>query len=297
MTVTGIVAGYDGSADADQAVVWAAREAEVRRCPLTVCLAQQPPDQAVLAERARPARSAGAAESAEPAKHAEPGEHELRTSQDVLARGLQVACDLIGSEAVRSLHAAGSPAAVLCHCAESAEMVVLGSRGRGGLPRLPLGSVSLQVAGHARGRIVVVRGHWRLVPGQASRPIVVGCDGSHGSQAAVKFAFDEAALRDMWVVAVCALADSPGQLGCARQIRAEFEHVMSQPRGHPEVSVNLQVREGSARSALLEAARDAQLLVLGARGRGGLPGMPLGSASITLLSHAPCPVAIVHADD
>ena len=38
MTATGIVVGYDGSADADQAMAWAAREAQMRRCPLTVAL-------------------------------------------------------------------------------------------------------------------------------------------------------------------------------------------------------------------------------------------------------------------
>ncbi len=283
MTTTGIVVGFDGSADAEQAAAWAATEAQLRRCPLTVCLAKPPSDQA-------PAPS-------EPAEPAEPGAPELRMSHEVLARGLRIACDLLGSEAVHPLYADGSPTAILCQCAESAEMVVLGSRGRGGMPQMPLGSISLQVAAHARGRIVVVRGHWRPVPGQLPRPIVVGCDGSPGSQAAVKFAFEEAALRDACVVAVCALADSPGLLGGAGQIRTEFEHVMSQPRAHPEVAVNQQVRQGSARTALLEAARDAQLLVLGARGRGGLPGMPLGSASVTMLSHAACPVAIAHADD
>jgi nucleotide-binding universal stress UspA family protein len=280
MTATGIVVGYDGSADADQAVAWSAREAQVRCCPLTVCLAQQPPDQAVLAE---------------PVEAAEP---ESGPRQEVLARGLRMACDLIGSEAVRPLYAAGSPAAVLCRCAESAQMIVLGSRGRGGLPRMPLGSVSLQVAAHARGRIVVVRGHWQPVPGQHPRPIAVGCDGSPGSQAAVEFAFEEAALRDTCVVAVCALADAPGLLGGAGQIRTDFERIMSaQEREHPDMAVNRQVCEGTARRALLEAARDAQLLVLGARGRCGLPGMPLGSAGVALLSHAACPVAIVHADD
>jgi len=277
MTATEIVVGYDGSADADQAVAWAAREAQERSCPLTVCLAQRPPDQTVPAE---------------------PVEPRSGSNQELLARGLRLACDLIGSEAVRPLCTAGSPAAVLCRCAESAEMIVLGSRGRGGLPQMPLGSVSLQVAAHAHGRVVVVRGHWRPVPGQPPWPIAVGCDGSPGSQAAVKFAFVEAALRDACVVAVCALADSPGLLGGARQIRAEFEHIMSaQEQEHPDVTVNEQVREGNARTALLEAAHEAQLLVLGARGRCGLPGMPLGSAGVTLLSHAPCPVAIVHADE
>lgn len=274
MTATWIVVGYDGSTDADEAVDWAAREAQMRSCPLTVCLAQHP------------------------AESAEPYEPDFRSGQEVLARGVRPATDLIGSEAVRPRYAAGSPAAVLCRCAESAQMIVLGSRGRGGLPRMPLGSVSLQVAAHACGPVVVVRGHWRPVPGQRPWPIVVGCDGSPGSQAAVKFAFDEAALRDTYIVAVCALADAPGLLGGAGQIRTDFQHIMSaQEREHPEVAVNQQVREGGARTALLEAARDAQLLVLGARGRCGLPGMPLGSAGLTLLSHAACPVAIVHDDD
>lgn len=280
MTATGIVVGFDGSPDAEQAVAWAATEAQVRRCPLTICLAQQPIDQP------------------RPAEPLEPGEPGPRGSQELLARGLRAARDLIRAEAVRPLYAAGSPTAVLCQCAESAEMTVLGTRGQGGLPRMPLGSVSLQVAAHARGRIVVVRGHWRRVPGQRPRPIVAGCDGSRGSQAAVKFAFEEAALRDACVVAVCALADGPGLLGGAAQIRTEFGRIMSAyEEEHPEVAVNRQVCEGSARTALLEAARDAQLLVLGARGRCGLPGMPLGSASMVLLSHATCPVAIAHTDE
>ncbi|HUB42732.1 MAG TPA: universal stress protein [Streptosporangiaceae bacterium] len=278
MTPTGIVVGFDGSPDAEQAVAWAAREARARHCPLTVCFAAEHADEA------------------SPAVPAEPGR--LRPGQDVVARGLRLARDVLCSDQVSPLLEAGSPAAVLCGRAAGAEMTVLGFRGREGLPGLPLGSVSLKVAAHAPGRVVVVRGHWRPVPGQHPWPIVVGCDGSSGSLAAVEFAFEEAALRDACVVAVCALADSPGLLGGARQIRTDFEEIMSaQESDHPEVTVSKQVCEGSARSALLRAARDAQLLVLGARGRGGLPGMPLGSASVALLSHAACPVAIAHADD
>jgi nucleotide-binding universal stress UspA family protein len=280
MTATGIVVGYDGSPDADHAVAWAAREAQARACKLTVCLAQ---------ERPYPAFTAGAAELSYAT---------LRSGQEALARGLRLARDFLGADMVRPLVATGPPAAILCTCAASAEMTVLGRRGRDGLPGLPLGSVGLKVAAHARGRVVVVRGHWRPVPGQRPRPVVVGCDGSPGSRAAVKFASEEAALRDTCVVAVCALADCPGLLGGAGRIRTDFEQIMSaQEQEHPEVAVNQQVCEGSARTALLQAARDAQLLVLGARGRCGLPGMPLGSACVTLLSHAACPVAIAHADE
>jgi nucleotide-binding universal stress UspA family protein len=63
---------------------------------------------------------------------------------------------------------------------------------------------------------------------------------------------------------------------------------------HPEVVVRRQVVQGAPRSALLEAASGAQLLVVGARGRGGLRGMPLGSVSLAVLHHAACPVSVVH---
>jgi len=283
MTETGIVVGYDGSANAEQAVAWAAKEAQARGCALTVCLTQErpyPPYPAL------------------PVDTAELGDAALSRCQEALARGLRVARDLIGADAVRPLVEIGSPAAILCTCAASAEMTVLGCRGRDGLPGQPLGSVSLKVAAHAPGRVVVVRGHWRPVPGQPPWPVVVGCDGSPGSQAAVNFAFEEAALRETCVVAVCALADGLGLLGGAGRIRTDFDQIMSQQqKEYPEVAVNQQLREGTARTALLQAAHEAQLLVLGARGRGGIPGMPLGSASLSLLSHAACPVAIAHADE
>jgi nucleotide-binding universal stress UspA family protein len=280
MTGTGIVVGFDGSADAEQAVAWAAREAQSRGSVLTVCLVQSP------------------SYPPPPADGAKPGDTALRSCEAALAPGLRLARSLAGTDTVRPLLAAGSPAAILCGCAASADMVVLGSHGRNGLPGMPLGSVSLIVAAQACGRVVVVRGHWRPVSGKDPRPVVVGSDGSPGSRAAVKFACEEAALRETSVLAVCALADDPGLLGGAGRIRNDFEQLMSlHEQEHPEVAVHRRVSEGTARRALLEAAHVAQMLVLGARGRGGLPGMPLGSASLALLGHAPCPVAIAHADD
>jgi nucleotide-binding universal stress UspA family protein len=55
-----------------------------------------------------------------------------------------------------------------------------------------------------------------------------------------------------------------------------------------------QVAFGAPRSALLTAAAEAQMLVLGSRGLGGLEGMSIGSVAGTLLQHSPCPVAVVH---
>lgn len=273
-TVDGIVAGYDGSPGSQQALDWAAWEARARGLVLTVCHVQ-------------------ATESAEPgAAAAGPA---WRYAERVVADGVRHVQGDMGAGDVRPLLLSGRPASVLCEVSRSADMVVLSSRGRGGLAGLLLGSVSSQVAAHGRGVVVVVRGHWRPVPGYVPRPVAVGADGSGASQPAVAFAFAEAALRDVPLLAVCALADSPGILGGARLLEADFEEMLGKCESdHPEVVVRRQVAQGAPRGALLDAASAAQLLVVGARGRGGLRGMMLGSVSLALLHHAPCPVAVVH---
>ena len=173
-------------------------------------------------------------------------------------------------------------------------------RGHGGLAGLLLGSVSSQVAAHARGRVVVVRGHWRPAAAYVPGPVVVGVDGSAASQAAVTFAAEEAALRGAALrgaalLAVCALADSPGSLGGAHVLQEDFEKIMvSCEKEHSDVVVRRQVADGSARAELLRAAYDAQMLIVGSRGRGGEPGMMLGSVSYAVLHHARCPVSVVH---
>lgn len=272
-TVNGIVAGYDGSPGSQEALDWAVWEARARGLVLTVCHACAP---------GRPVAPGDAA-----------ADLAWQYCERVVAGGVQHARGAMGTRDVRPLLVSGSPASALCEVSESADMVVLGSRGGGGLAGLLLGSVSSQVAAHARGPVVVVRGHWRPVPGYAPSPVVVGADGSGASQAAVAFAFAEAALRDVPLLAVCALADTPSVLGGGRLLEADFEEALAKCEAdHPEVVVRRQVVQGSPRSALLDAAAGAQLLVVGVRGRGGLRGMMLGSVSLAVLHHAPCPVAV-----
>jgi nucleotide-binding universal stress UspA family protein len=271
-----VIAGYDGSPDSEQALDWAAGEASVHKAVLVICHAWQP---------GPAAPESGAAFCA--AQHC---------GQQLLTDAMHRAQTGLGCAQIRPLLAAGLPAQVLCDLSSTAAMVVVGARGRDRLAKALLGSVSLQVAAYAGGSVTVVRGQWRPVRDRAVAPVVVGADGSGPAQAAVAFAFEEAARRAAPLRAVCAVADTPGVLGAAHRIEADFDRAIAKYEpDYPEVAVQRLVRQGAPRSALLEAATGAQLLVVGARGRGDMQEMHLGSVSLAVLHHAPCPVSIVRA--
>lgn len=270
----GIVVGYDGSPGAEQALRWAVEEARVRGCKLTLCVAWAPHYLRIADE---------------------PATFDLarRRGEEILATGLRYAQSILGPQSVTPLLARGLPVPVLCDQSAAAEMVVLGARGEGGMPGLALGSVPWQVAEHAHGPVVIVRGQWRR-PNHRPGPVVAGVEGSAASEDAIMFAFREAELRHVPLLAVCALADAPGCFGAADGIEQGFSHAISlSEKEYPDVTVLREVTAGSPRGALLTAAAGAQLLVIGPRGRGGLGGMRLGSVAHALLHHAPCPVAVV----
>lgn len=274
-TPDGIVAGYDGSAGAERALRWAVCEAEARGTALTVCLAWAPDSLSTLNDEAAFGRA-------------------RQRGEETLANGLRYAESVLGPDRVRPSLAREPAAHVLGRHGASADMVVVGSRGHGGSPGTQLGSVARQVAGHGQGRVVVVRGQWRY-PNHAPGPVVAGADGSAASRAAIGFAVEEAVLRHVPLVAVCALADAPGHLGGARQMAADFGHSMDRwEKDHPEVHIQRQVDNGSPRAALLAAAAQAQLLVIGAHGLGDQQGAALGSVAQAVLCQSPCPVAVVN---
>ena len=273
----GILVGYDGSPGSERALSWAVREARWRGAVLTICHAW-PPGHVPAA--------AGGDEQLDRAQ---------RDGEQCLARALRFARDIMGPGQARPLLAAGPAAQVLCGHSAGAEMVVVGSRGRGGFAGSLLGSVGQQVAAHARGRVVVVRGHWPAAAAYAPGRVVVGADGSPASRAAIAFAVEEAALRAVPLLAVSALADAAGSLGGAGRLEdSAGQDIARCEKEHPEVTIVWQVTPGQPRTALLDAAAGAQLLVVGGRGWGGITGMLLGSVSQAMLHHAPCPVGVVH---
>lgn len=281
----GIMAGYDGSAGSAEAVDWAVREARLRGVPLTVCHAWAP---------GYAAAGADAAHMAQPDEHAGAVDPAREHAEAVLVLGMRHARTCDSAAQPQPLLVCGPPARVLCEQCAGTGMLVVGARGIGGFAGLLLGSVGLQVASHAPVPVTVVRGSWQPVAGHYPAPVVVGTDGSPKSQAALDFAAEEAALRDAPLVAVCALSDAAGVLGTARMIEADFSTAVSKLKAdHPDVLVQKRVEQGAPRAALLGVASRGQLLVVGARGRGGLNEMTLGSVTFAVLHHAPCPVTVV----
>ncbi|MBP0452309.1 universal stress protein [Kitasatospora sp. RG8] len=121
-------------------------------------------------------------------------------------------------------------------------------------------------------------------------PVTVGVDSSEASQAALDWACDEAALRRLPLRLVRAPELPSGRQEDAALLAVERSRATAR---RPEVSVTADLVEGKAREVLTEAAADAALLVVGARGSGGFPRLLLGSNTLYVAAHAPCPVVVV----
>ncbi|WP_051581765.1 universal stress protein [Pseudonocardia acaciae] len=136
--------------------------------------------------------------------------------------------------------------------------------------------------------------------------VVVGVDGSLSSRAALRHAVREATWRraalrvvsayeppELWALAYGEPFPAGGS-GVADAVRAETQRVIDAALGGDpdEPKTELMICPGSAGPTLVAAARDADLLVVGHRGR-GYTRMPLGSVALYCVLHATCPVTVV----
>ena len=280
-----IVVGVDGSRQALHAVDWAAAEAGRRRVPLRIVHISSGWGRGDI-----PAyRGRGSVAPPEPA------------ALMVLDVAEERARAFASLQIERRLGVGPVPGTLLQESA-GASMLVLGQRGIGTFARLLLGSVSRQAAEHARFPVVIVPTDTDRGSRQAE--IVVGVDGSEASIDAVAFALKEAAMRaiDLRAVHVWNRPDYPVEMRPvsynAFTIEEEGARVLSEslagwPANYPDVPLIQQVIEGNPAAVLTEASRTAELLVVGARGRGGFPGLRLGSVSHAVLHHAEGPLAVV----
>ncbi|TVR21228.1 MAG: universal stress protein [Ilumatobacter sp.] len=185
-----------------------------------------------------------------------------------------------------------------------ADMVVVGHRGTGKASVI-LGSTANYVMHHTERPVVVIRGMYSGAP----RLVAVGVDdhrveeGENASVRALRFAYglrgvEEIAVIHAWFAPGVAAGLYAGAGADMEKMDAEaiavVEHVMELAGPPPEgVSVRAVAERGTAGFALVEASNEADLVVLGSRGRGGFLGLILGSTSLEVAAHAHAPVAIV----
>ncbi|MGP3684495.1 universal stress protein [Streptomyces sp. IBSNAI002] len=289
-----VVVGVDGSAAALAAVDAAATEARLRNAELHVVHCFVWP--ALHVPR-------GASPLGPPAGGVR--ESVERMLAEALARaqaaapGVEASHGVIVGEAVTALETES----------RTAQLLVVGHRGSDGLIHALLGSTAVHLAAHASCPVMVVRGR-----PEPAGPVLVAVDGSAQGQSAVAFSFNEAALRGADLAALHAWSTwtdhdkpAPGRpleivdlIGDVRELQAAEDRLLAEALSgyrarYPDVTVRPRLVRGRTRSALIEATGGAQLIVVGARGRGGFAGLVLGSVSQAVLHHALCPVIVVRA--
>ncbi|WP_410645083.1 universal stress protein [Amycolatopsis sp. lyj-346] len=262
-----VVAGVDASAAALAAVRWAAAEAVRRDTTLRLL-------HACVFEDGRP-------------RAHDDSELLLEHVYRFLRRAAEIAREHAPGVRVETQVRLGLAVDLLLAESADAALVVLGSHGLGGLRGALIGSVALRVAAGASCPVVVVPEHRSTRTG----PVLVGFDPSGSSEHALRFALEEAAAVRARVHVVHAWHTGDGR---AEQRELEA-HLADWARKYPALEITAQaLRDRSPARALLDAAPEARLIVVGTRGRGPVAGGVLGSTGNALLAHATCPVAVVH---
>ncbi|MGI5467206.1 universal stress protein [Streptomyces sp. CA-132043] len=285
-----VVVGIDGSAESTAAADWAAEEALRRGLPLALVHAWDPQRLANVSLAMAPdAQQAVAARLVRD------------TEERVSARHPDVR---VTGEVVTGPEAAG-----LAGRSEDAALLVLGSRALGPVLGFLVGSIGLKVLKRTRCPVVMVRGREDGAEGgedSSGGDIVVGLqDAGEAAAAVLSFAFEAAASRGAAVRAVRAWslptvfsfrpstmrrADEHG--GLEELERQTLEDTLAPWRErYPQVSVTPVLEFGGASEVLLSSSSDAQLLVVGARGRPG--GRHIGAVGHAVLHFADAPVAVV----
>ncbi|WP_168581746.1 universal stress protein [Gephyromycinifex aptenodytis] len=286
-----VVVGVDGSEPAEAALAWAIAEAKRIEAPLHLVSAREVFAAATPLDGTLVWSEAAMAEAGD-------------DTDRVLAAAVAQARAADPELAVSASSPWGGAARILVEASEVARLIVVGHRGRGRLTSAVLGTVSIQTASHARCPVVVLR------PGQAPHPaqapgVVVGVDGSRDSVRAARFAFEAAApdgkitvIHAWWLEVIDGVVvttpESPEWAAVTERHRARAEKAIAGLREqYPHVEVEVRIERAAATEALLSAAENADLLVVGSRGRGGFAGLLLGSVSQHMLVQSPCPVAVV----
>jgi nucleotide-binding universal stress UspA family protein len=280
----GVVVGVDGSVASEAAVCWAARDAAMRNVPLTLVhmlnafvptFPQIPMPSGVAVWQEDDGRQAL--------------EHAVKIAEDAVKTDRKIA---ITSELKCS-----PPVPTLVDLSEEAEMVVVGSNGRGAVGRVLLGSVSSGVVRSARCPVAVIRNEDASMPHPEQAPVLVGIDCSSASELATAIAFDEASRRGVDLRALhtwsdFAVFEGPWLDWKSEAERSLAEYLAGWQERYPDVKVHRLIGFDVPGRALIEESESAQLVVVGSHGRGRMTGMLLGSVSNAVVHSVHTPVIV-----
>jgi nucleotide-binding universal stress UspA family protein len=279
-----VLVGVDGSSHSDAAVAWAVDHARHRHVPLVLLHGAEPLGLGRI-------------------PFAEEGRLMLQESS---RRVTDHAVELVRRRApqlpVSVVHLYEDPRQAILEAAEPAGMVVLGTRGLGRLRALLLGSVSQAVAAHAPCPVTVVRpAQLRAGPGRGDVAVGVDLDGSSGAALQQAFEIADETGRPLDVVhawsAHDTFVDATSYVDRLEILdgheRGFAEMIAGYAEKFPDVTVVRRMVDGSPVATLVEVSASASHLVLGSRGRHGVPAL-LGSVTRSVLERAHCPVTVVH---
>ncbi|WP_328494705.1 universal stress protein [Streptomyces sp. NBC_00414] len=294
-----VVAGLDGSAESLAAVEWAAREAKMRGLPLKLVHVWEPVPEPIAQA---------------PLLGAETQQHWTERIPREASDGVRLRHPGV-DVSVEQL--SGTPRDVLARAAKDAELLVLGSRGLSGIGGFLLGSVGQAVVAQAERPVVLVRAGEQAadehtmdpsgIPSVASpfRPVLLGLDTDSPHDTVIEFAFDAAVRRESglrvvhgWNPPPYYAYGLPTDLGlheelAKQQVAALAEALRPWRQKFPTVEVVEQSRYGSAANHLVDASREASLVVVGRRIRRSPFGTHIGPVTHAVLHHATAPVAVV----
>lgn len=286
-----ILAGVDGTQAGHAAVRYAAAEAHLSgaRLHLAHVLPDLEPHPTTL-----PARDPLAEPSLQPALR--------RHGRLVLAEARRQALEVLPPSQVATVLLAGYRVQALLLAASGASLVVLGDERRAFLNRIATASVLSDVAAHAPVPVVAVPADWR--PASVEHPRVVAAIRDWDDAAGVvEQGLREAEVRRAVLVLLHAWRLPPaydGVIGSEvdpdtweQAAREALEHIMdTMPAASPDVDVQIAVRRGQAARVLVDASKDADLLLITRRPH-GFPFGHLGGNGRAVLRESHCPVEVL----
>jgi nucleotide-binding universal stress UspA family protein len=283
----GIIVGVDGSPASDAAVSWAAHDAVMRGVPLTLMHVQDPVSRTW--SQAKELEEVAGWQKAE--------------GRGILANASKIAHDIANDTSQITINGElqfSAPGPTLVDRSEDAELIVVGTDGRGALARGLLGSISSGLVRHARCPVAVIHDVEPRIPHPTNAPVLVGVDGSSASELATEIAFDEASRRRVGLIALHAWSarefiELPGVDWPA--VKAEADRLVSEALAgwqerYPDVTVTKLVVCDQPARALVETSQSAQLVVVGSHGRNALTRTFLGSVSNAVVQSVRVPVIV-----